>query len=290
VGDDTRLRGLDLFSGIGGIALALEPYVTTKAYCECEPFAQAVLLSRMSEAKIETAPIWDDVRTLNKKILEAVGEIDIISGGFPCQDISVAGLGRGLEAERSGLFFEIVRLTKEIRPPFVFLENVPNIRTKGLSEVIKSFTEIRYDVRWACFTASSFGAPHRRERWFALAHTRSERRQQKSRGAHGNEIKNEGRAKKKMHEFECHGEGHRTRAISYTLRERLQRQRQKPSGIKEKFYNIGDDSWWEIEPSLGRVVNGLPDRTHRIKALGNAVVPFQARKAFEKLIGLSVNS
>jgi len=161
------MNGLDLFSGIGGISIALEPWVRTIAYCEQDRFAQSVLLSRISEGKLHRAPIWDDVQTLRGDMLPP---IDIIFGGFPCQDISVAGNGEGLAGKRSGLFYEIVRLTKEIRPSFVFLENVPAIRTRGLEQVIKAFTEIGYDCRWTCITAASLGAPHKRGRWILLAH------------------------------------------------------------------------------------------------------------------------
>ena len=87
------MNGLDLFSGIGGISLALNPWVRTVAYCERDPYAQSVLLSRMQSSHIDYAPIWDDVQTLKG---EELPEIDIISGGFPCQDISVAGNGAGL--------------------------------------------------------------------------------------------------------------------------------------------------------------------------------------------------
>ena len=104
------MNGLDLFSGIGGIGLALEQWVRTVAYCERERYAQAVLLSRMQSGEIDTAPIWDDVSTLKGHMLP---RIDIIFGGFPCQDLSVAGFGKGLDGEHSGLFYEIVRLTKE---------------------------------------------------------------------------------------------------------------------------------------------------------------------------------
>jgi len=164
------LNGLDLFSGIGGISLALKCYVRTVAYCEIDRYCQAVLLSRMSERKIDQAPIWDDITTLSKEELRDFPRIDIITGGFPCQDISVAGSGKGLEGKRSGLFFEIVRLVKEIEPSFVFLENVPAIRTRGLLRVADEFTKMGYDCRWTCLSASSVGAPHKRERWFFLAH------------------------------------------------------------------------------------------------------------------------
>lgn len=116
------INGLDLFSGIGGITIGLSEWVRPVAYCEIDPYCQSVLISRMLEGTLPTAPIWDDVKTLQGADLP---EIDIICGGFPCQDISVAGHGKGLEGERSGLFFEIVRLAKEVKPTFLFLENVP---------------------------------------------------------------------------------------------------------------------------------------------------------------------
>jgi len=165
-----KLNGLDLFSGIGGISEALSPWVGTVAYCENERYAQAVLLSRMSRGEIDNAPIWDDVTTLKGKDLP---EIDIISGGFPCQDISIAGSGAGLAGKRSGLFGEIVRLSSELRPEFIFLENVPAITFRGLAEVTGVLAELRYDCRWGLLSAFDMGAPHRRERWWLLAHSKS---------------------------------------------------------------------------------------------------------------------
>src|SRR5690606_12278219 len=97
---------------------------------------------------------------------------DVICGGFPCQDISVAGTGAGLEGERSGLFFEIIRLVGEIRPRLVFLENVPAITTRGGVRGISAFASLRYDCRWTIVSAAEVGAPHLRRRWFLLAHSR----------------------------------------------------------------------------------------------------------------------
>lgn len=182
------IYGLDLFTGIGGISLALEPWIRPIAYCENDRYAQSVLLSRMQDGALPLAPIWDDVRTLRKEMLP---EIDIIYGGFPCQDISVAGAGKGLEGERSGLFFEIIRLTSELNPSFVFLENVPAIRTRGLREVIRAFTNIGYDCRWTCVSAAEVGAPHLRKRWFLLAHARGKRHEPKSKSVHGKNEKRE---------------------------------------------------------------------------------------------------
>lgn len=161
------MNGLDLFSGIGGLALALEPWVRPIAYCENDRYAQAVLLSRMSKGDLSVAPIWDDVRTLTGDYIPET--IDIVSGGFPCQDISSAGRGEGLEGKRSGLFFELMRIVEEVSPAFVFLENVPAIRTRGLAKVIGTLSDLRYDCRWTRVSAAEVGAPHLRERWFLLA-------------------------------------------------------------------------------------------------------------------------
>jgi len=168
-----KINGLDLFSGIGGISQALAPWVKTIAYCERERYPQAVLVSRMQRGEIDTAPIWDDVTTLKGSMLPSV---DIISGGFPCQDISFAGFGRGLEGERSGLFFEIARLVGELGPTFVFLENVAAITSRGGRSVVGALTKLGYDCRWGLLAAGDMGALHVRTRWWLVAHAQGERR------------------------------------------------------------------------------------------------------------------
>jgi DNA (cytosine-5)-methyltransferase 1 len=165
------LNGLDLFSGIEGMSLALRDYVRPIAYCEIDAYCQGVLLSQMEENSILRAPIWDDIRSLDGR--ENFGDcVDIIYGGFPCQDISVAGHGKGLAGERSGLYWEIHRLAKEIKPAFIFLENVPAILCRGGSTVVESLAEMGYDCRWCVISAASVGALHRRERWFLLGYAK----------------------------------------------------------------------------------------------------------------------
>ena len=238
------LCGLDLFSGIGGISLALSPWVEPIAYCENDRYAQAVLLLRMSTGELPTAPIWDDITTLPAGELPA---IDIIYGGFPCQDISVAGHAAGLEGQRSGLFFEVVRLASDIRPRFIFLENVPAITTRGLGTVVGEMVRLGYDCRWTILSAQEVGANHQRKRWFLLAHA--------------NYIGRDGRAG-------VFG----------------------PTGRRQSEDSSCEDaskgSWWATEPDVGRVVDGLPQRMDRVKCLGNAVVPLQAREAFKELMGI----
>jgi len=229
------MNGLDLFSGIGGIGIGLSQSVRTVAYCEQDRYAQGVLLSRMRSGDIDAAPIWDDVTTLRGEMLP---RIDIISGGFPCQDISVAGRGAGLEGKRSGLFYEICRLTRELRPRFVFLENVPAITVRGLDQVGLAFAEMGYDCRWTTISAASVGAPHKRERWFLLAHA---------------------------------------------MREGLERHRKKSVRNAQEFGYACDNSWWATEPNVGRVADGVQNRAHRIRCLGNSVVPLQVTEAFKIL-------
>jgi|SRR6266850_1818690 len=170
------MYGLDLFSGIGGITKALEGYVDPIAYCENDRYCQGVLLSRFASGNLPSAPIWNDVKTLRGQ--ELIFAPDIIYGGFPCQDISVAGRGAGLAGERSGLFKEIIRLVGEIRPRFVFLENVPTITSRGGWEVVGAFASLGYDCRWDMLSAFDVGAPHLRERWFFLAYANNRSRGQ----------------------------------------------------------------------------------------------------------------
>lgn len=168
------LNGLDLFSGIGGITLALSPWVKTIAYCENDKYAQAVLLSQMARGNLPNAPIWDDIKTFGGHCLSD-GDIDIIYGGFPCQDISEIHVGEGLAGQRSGLFWEIMRLAEEIKPQFIFLENVRNIRAKGLGIIARTLAECSYDCRWDILPAFAGEGFSRGERWFCLAKANGKR-------------------------------------------------------------------------------------------------------------------
>jgi len=201
-------------------------------------------------SELDRAPIWDDVQTLTASQLPP---IDIIFGGFPCQDISVIGAKKGLAGERSGLFYQIVRLATEAHPSFIFLENVTGIRTRGLREVIRALTDLGYDLRWTCVSAADVGALHLRKRWFLLAHSNSFR------------LRKEQREK-----FQGPGK------ISGPLEPNSQGTPRDPA----------ESSAGKITPRVPRANDGLPFSVDRARALGNAVVPAQARKAFKKLIGL----
>ncbi len=274
------LNGLDLFSGIGGLTKALEGYVMPVAYCENNRHAQAVLLSRMADGKIPLAPIWDDIQTLQAYSLPP---IDIIYGGFPCQDISEAGTGKGLDGERSGLFFEIVRLASEIRPSFVFLENVSAITYRGLGTVTEEFARLRYDCRWGVLSAADVGANHIRERWWFLAHTDRRGWWSDTSGGHNTDGEDPPRSQANSLLREIR-QASRKKDMAHAD-DIGRRQRRPISSLQKRIDETFGRGWWETEPDMGRMVNGLPCRVDRLRGLGNAVVPAQAREAFERLIG-----
>lgn len=243
------LNGLDLFSGIGGLSIALAPWVRTIAYCENDRYAQSVLLSRMRSGDLDCAPIWDDIRTLRKEMLPVAP--DIIFGGFPCQGISVAGLGLGLDDPRSGLFTELFRLVETFNPPFVFLENVPAIRTRGAKHIAERFSAIGYDAQWDVISASSVGARFIGDRWFFIA------------AANGQALREQSRWRE--------GKGWTIETLN------------SPNGHK------GRSPWaseMPAEPRVFRDGNGIPFAVDRDRCLGNAVVPIQARQAFQRLMGI----
>jgi DNA (cytosine-5)-methyltransferase 1 len=176
------LRVLDLFAGMGGFSLGLHwsGGFETAAFCEIEPSAQAILRKNWPGV-----PIYDDVRTLTAVRLAAdgVGRVDVITGGFPCQDLSIAGRRQGIEAARSGLWSEIVRLVGEIRPRFVIVENVANLVSgpghrpgAWFGRVLGDLAEVGYDAEWHCVPASAVGAPHGRDRVWVLAYPEQEQR------------------------------------------------------------------------------------------------------------------
>lgn len=141
----------------------------TRCAVEVNPYARSVLLARQSDGSLDRFPVWDDIRTFDGSPWR--NSVDIVSGGFPCQGISAAGKGRGLADPRSGLWFQMLRVIKEVQPRFVFAENTPHLRTRGLGIVIDGLTRMGYDVRWGVLGAWHVGAPHKRNRmWIAAAH------------------------------------------------------------------------------------------------------------------------
>lgn len=134
---------------------------------EIDPECRASLLARQRDGILERFPIWDDVCTFSGK--QWRGHVDIVSGGFPCQDISSAGTGKGLDGERSGLWVEMARIIREVEPESVWLENSPVITSRGLDRVLWDLAAMGFHARWGVFSAGDAGARHERARFFCAA-------------------------------------------------------------------------------------------------------------------------
>lgn len=170
---------LALFAGAGGGILGgkLLGWRTVCAV-EIDEYARRVLMARQDDGCLEPFPIWDDIRTFDGKPWR--GLVDIVTGGFPCQDISAAGKGAGIEGERSGLWGEMARIIGEVLPPFVFVENSPLLVGRGLAVVLGDLAKMGYDARWGVFSACSLGAPHSRERLFCVGYATGNGRHESS--------------------------------------------------------------------------------------------------------------
>ncbi len=296
------MKVLDLFSGIGGFSLGLERAgMTTVAFCEIEDYPQKVLKKHWPNV-----PIYNDVTELTYDRLKSDGitNIDVITGGFPCQDISVAGKQAGIcEGTRSGLWSEVARLIDEIRPKYAIMENVTALISGGggrwFGRVLGDLAEIGYDAEWHCIPASQLGAHHHRDRVWIIAYPditamRDERGQagvvddgkEESMG-HSPSVHSNGR--QHQSEFSCQGPPLRQSGraserdvFSYSRGcrqqgqgESIHAQHPKAETIGEtiEFSNGSGPEFWRIEPDVGRVANGIPKRMDRLKGLGNAVVP-----------------
>ena len=246
---------LDLFSGIGGFSLGLERTrgFETVAFCEIDEYCQKVLKKHWP-----SVPIYNDVQTLTKEILDAREiTVDVITGGFPCQDLSLAGKQRGIEAERSGLWDEICRLACEIRPKYIIVENVTALLSGDnggwFGKVLGDLATIGYDTEWNCIPASYLGACHQRDRVWLVAYPNKAPRNSNVGGW----------------DEAIHGE-------------RDQRQRDKDWGELEFIVASGDvaPSEWRTggqdtphQSLLVRKNDGFPNIMDRLGCCGNAVVP-----------------
>lgn len=283
---------LDLFSGIGGFSLGLERSggFKTVAFCEIEPFPRRVLAKHWPGV-----PIYEDVKTLTKARLDADGiSVDAICGGFPCQDISTAGKGAGIEGQRSGpMWSEYARIIGEFRPQVVVVENVAMLLGRGLDRVLGDLAALGYDAEWHCIPAAAVGAPHRRDRIWIVGYAGCQQwsqiggecRTEISCGP-SNRPRNDGpfisdSDKPRLERWlrnelqECARQRAAWKSGSYDAdseEKRLERsefQWQQDS----KFQRSSNKSWWFIEPDVGRVADGVSSRVDRLKGLGNAVVP-----------------
>ena len=240
-----------LFSGIGGLELGLERAgVGTVAWqCEADPYCRRVLAKHWPGV-----PIFEDVRTLTDP-----PDCEVLCGGWPCQDISKAGKGAGLDGERSGLFFEFVRIVRMVRPQLVVMENVPALTVRGLGVVLGELARAGLDAQWGCLSAAGVGAPHLRRRIFIVAYPNDEpnkavRRKREAAANQGLGGRHPG--------IRGNGDAQRQESIGGPRQAVGCRPSPEPRSAH-----------WESEPGVGRVADGVSSRVDRLRALGNAVVP-----------------
>lgn len=279
---------LALFAGAGGGLLGSHLLGHTPVCAvELDSYARRVLLARQRDGHLPRFPIWDDIRTFDGKPWRGV---DIVSGGFPCQDISAAGKGAGIEGAKSGLWVEMARIIREVGPRFAFMENSPNLTSRGLGVVLRDLASMGFNARWGVYGARHVGAPHKRDRIWILASNpdRAGLRIEPggSRGARG------GSAREPVNDGEA---GH----LAYADRKRRLRVREsEPCGVEGSHGHIANrrgerramepyarSAAWETEPGVGRVADGVAHRVDRLRALGNGQVPAVAALAWRVLGG-----
>jgi len=263
----------ELFAGIGGFSLGLERAgMKCKWQVEIDPYARAVLKKHWPNV-----PKHDDVRTFPPTHDDY--SVDLICGGFPCQDISVAGKGAGLAGARSGLWYEYARIIGELRPRYVIVENVAALLARGMGTVLGDLSTLGYDAEWHVIPASAVGAPHRRERVWIVAHANGRRlHRMRADAGDGGTIPAEGQQR----EF-CGSDGGEDMADAH--QPRLEG-RDRPSDVElhggpgqvrptgaGRVQGWDGNGWWSAEPDVGRVAHGVPARVDRLRCLGNAVVP-----------------
>ena len=247
-----------LFAGIGGIDLGLERAGMLCAWqVEIDDYCRRVLAEHWPNVRRH-----DDVRTFPPTAPEE-WRCDLIAGGFPCQDISNAGRRAGIDGERSGLWREFIRVLSVVRPRFALVENSAALLGRGMDRVLRDLAECGYDAEWDCLPAAAFGAVHIRNRLFLLAYDHSQQPAQRRHRPLGWQQCAEGVA-----ETDCRAPG--PDDVHNALRRRY--------GASEETVFAGRggielSDWWTCEPSMGRVVHGVPARVDRIRGLGNAVVP-----------------
>ena len=309
------MNGLALCSGFGGIELGLESRIDgfkTICHVEGEAYAASLLIKKIQEGKIHEAPVWSDVKTFNGEPWR--GKVDIITGGFPCQPHSSAGKLLGKDDPRN-LWGDVKRIISEVRPRIIFLENVSNINNTIAPSIVGDLAQMGFDAAWCIVRASDVGAPHRRARWFLMAHSYGQSSHKELQRTH-RKLPSKGRGLERRKDERKAGseswgksknvvpdtDGERRNTDKLNLRsgeldfegscDKIPDTDGKRSGkgrflLQRSNGAILDSSnqkgWWETEPGMGRVVDGVAHWVDRLRGLGNGVVPQQAAYAFDIL-------
>ena len=290
------MNELSLFSGCGGGLLGTKLLGWRPVgYVEFDDYCQRVISQRIKDGLLEEAPIFGDIRAFIDQGYAAgyQGLVDVVSGGFPCQPFSVAGKRKGADDERNmwPATIEVIRL---VRPRYAFLENVPGLLNSGyFGTILADLAESGYDARWRILSAAEVGAPHKRDRLWIVAHTKSSRLQgqrvARIRNGSGEENGGTDQLARAGATDECTDVADTSQpGLSITARGKLQGFPGKDEKSKGRELGRGtseERGYWPAEPNVGRVANGVPSRVHRIKAIGNAQVPAVVATAWRLLTG-----
>ena len=272
-----KLKMLDLFSGIGGFSYAAEKLVggyETVAFCEYDEHAQKVLRKHWPRTEI-----IGDIRELANDAERFRGSVDIVCGGFPCQPFSLAGVRRGDQDDRH-LWPEMLRVIEAVRPRWIIGENVAGHITMGLDTVLSDLEAAGYASRCYVIPAVAADAPHRRDRCWIVGYSNSSCKSdvtldEEMRMAGAKDVGHTSSGRRSGVDGRWSGQkfAHRCEDVADANSQRLQRQRQQSSRVGAEQYDPCDTRRWEPEPELGRVANGVRNRVHRLKQLGNSIVP-----------------
>jgi len=278
------MNELALFAGAGGGILGghLLGWRTICAV-EWDAYAASILVQRQNDGSLPAFPIWDDVQTFDGRPWR--GRVDVISGGFPCQDISSAGKGAGIDGERSGMWGHMARIIGQVRPEFCMVENSPLLVGRGLARVLGDLASLGYDAKWGVLGARNAGAPHKRDRiWIVgeLPDSQLLRRNSRLRGQAGQQP---GERREARGVIASSGEdvadAHGKRGRSGGAKRQDAVDAWKSS--RHPGHDPGGVGWWATEPGLGRVAHGVAHRVDRLKCIGNGQVPQCAALAWRIL-------
>lgn len=264
--NDEGLRELALFAGAGGGILGGK-LLGWRTVCSVEynAYARSVLLARQNDGTLSPFPVLDDVRTFDGKPWRGI--VDVVSGGFPCQDISSAGAGAGIEGKRSGLWSEMARIICEVRPRFVFVENSPMLTSRGLGRVLGDLASLGFNAEWGVLSASDVGANHERDRiWIIACHSDRDSQSVAPFDDEASRLPLNAQYAANANMPQC-----QRRSLS--------------SRVREEYANIGNACWWENPPDFHGMDDGLAFRMDRLKAIGNGQVSRVAATAWRILSG-----
>ena len=287
------MNELALFAGAGGGILGghLLGWRTVCAV-EWEQYPASVLCARQNDGLLPPFPIWDDVQTFDGKPWRGI--VDVISGGFPCQDISSAGKGAGITGERSSMWKHMARIIGEVRPQYVFVENSPMLTIRGLGVVLGDLSEMGFNAEWGVISAGDIGAPHLRERiWIVATNVGNTYLHGISSSNDQQVLQRKSNWKKKdFKQFEGSSSSDNPNVANTSLSGLTpcdqQASRPEQSILEEQSRRSSNEYranryTWPSEPTVGRVVNGMASRVDRLKAIGNGQVSGVAATAWKLL-------